>query len=161
MKKLFLSIVIMTILSLSSFKTEAQSTPFSANIHGGYSWINGVVGGELKVGHFGLSGGWMPTKMPMTREKLNSLGTAVSLYTLPANEYGSSYYASLGVASHGYRYEDSWGNASSSPMTIAMIGVQYDTYGVYSKIGGGYGWCDYGNAWTFEILLGFRLFGNN
>jgi hypothetical protein len=162
MKKLLLAIVML--ISLSVFSASAQSTPFAFRAQGGYSWINGVVGAEAQFGKFALSGGWMPTKMPLSGEKISSIGGAITYYTLPADEEGYSYYASVGFASQGYRYEltSSWGYGEEEtlPMTIVMVGYKYDSGGVNCKLGAGYGWCEVAGAFTFEITLGFTLFGN-
>ncbi len=157
MKKLILTIFVSLSLLLSSMTVNAQS-PYAVSVQGGYSWLNGVVGGDLQIGHFGLSGGWMPTKMPMTGEKISSTGFAVSLYSGLYDESGM--YVSLGSASNGYRYEDSNGYGATSPMTILMVGSKTGTDVVNIKLGLGYGWCDYGKAWTFEATLGIKLFGN-
>jgi len=160
MKKVLLFLVMFVSLSMI---TNAQ-TPMALRVQGGYSWINGVVGGELQIGKFGVSGGWMPCKMPLSGDKISSIGGALTYYTLPADEEGYSYYASVGVASQGYRYEltSSWGYGEEAtlPMTIIMVGYKYDSGGVNFKLSGGYGWCEEAGAWTFEATLGFTLFGN-
>jgi hypothetical protein len=156
--KLFLSAIIFIALTFQSF----SQTPFALSAHGGYSWINGVVGGELQVGNFGVSGGWMPTKMPISGEKISSVGVAFSVYTGMPDE--TSYYASIGVASNGYREETmtNYGYSEEivAPMTIAMVGVKSGNDFANFRLGGGYGWCEYGGAWTFEATLGFVLFSN-
>lgn len=144
---------------LSVFTANAQ-TPMSFSLHGGYSWSIGVLGAEAQFGNIGIAGGWMPTKMPMSGERIHSFSGVITYYTAKAGEYGSSYYVSLAEASQGFRYEDSWGGEFTSPMTIATIGMKYDAGGVWSRAGVGYGWCPDGNAFTFEFNLGFVLFGN-
>jgi len=159
MKKRLLMICL-TIALLLPLNLRAQTaTTFS--IHGGYSWLNGVVGAELQVGKFGISGGWMPAKMPMSGESISSYGFAVTLYSANAGETGYSMYLSGGGASQGYRYEDTWGGEATAPVAIIMVGSKYDSGGVYSKVGIGYGWCSDPEvgAFAFEILLGFTLFG--
>jgi hypothetical protein len=160
MKKVLLTICLSLMLIIMSTTVNAQSTPFSLNVQGGYSWLNGVVGAEAQFGKIGLSGGWMPCKMPMSGTKVNSIGLAATYYTLPANQEGYSAYISAGVASDGYRYEDSWGDEAISPMTIVMIGSKYDSGDMNCKLGIGYGWCDEAGVFTFEITLGFSLFSN-
>lgn len=158
MKKFFLTIFVSVALLLSSLTVNAQSS-WALSGQGGYSWINGVVGGDLQIGNFGISGGWMPTKMPLSGNKISSIGFALSLYSAKYNEAG--YYVSLGSASQGYRYELSsssgYHSESTSPMTIVMAGYKGGTDDLYFKLGGGYGWCDQGNAWTFEATLGINL----
>ena len=159
MKKLLL-VAIMSVVMISLSTTTKAQTPMSFSVHGGYSWLTGVVGAEAQFGNIGLAGGWMPTKMPMSGEKISSYSGAVTYYTSKAGEEGSSFYITGAMASQGYRYEDSWGGESTSPITIIAVGTKYDAGGVWSKVGVGYGWCDLASAWTFEISLGFVLFGN-
>lgn len=165
MKK-FLLMMCLTIALLLPSKLNAQMssaivpTPFSFSVVGGYSWLSGVVGGEIQYGKFGVEGGWMPTSMPMSGEKIDSWGLAATYYTLPTGVDGTSFYGSVGVASQGYQYEDSWGYESTLPVTIIMIGSKYDVGGVFFKAGCGYGWCEDLGAFTFEVTLGFKLFGN-
>jgi len=160
MKKLFTIICLVITFMLLSPNANAQEKPFSLSASGGYSWLTGVVGGEAQFGNWGLGGGWMPVKMPMSGEKINSIGLGVTYYTLPAGQEGTSLYASLGFASQGYQYQDSWGGEETLPVTIVMVGTKYDTGGVWLKGGLGYGWCEALGAFTFEITLGLTLFGN-
>jgi hypothetical protein len=159
MKKILIVFSLMLTLMFTSIKLNAQ-TPMTFSLQGGYSWINGVVGAEVQFGHMGLSGGWMPCKMPMSGTKINSMGADLTYYTLTASEEGYSSYISAGIASQGYRYEDSWGTEATQLMTIIMLGEKYQSGGVYFKLGAGYGWCDQAGAFTFEATLGFTLFGN-
>lgn len=159
MKKLLL-VAIMSIVMISISTTTKAQTPMSFSVHGGYSWLTGVLGAEAQFGNIGLAGGWFPTKMPMSGTKISSYSGAISYYTLKAGEEGTSFYVTGAMASQGYRYEDSWGGAYTSPMTIITGGVKYQYGGVWSRVGVGYGWCDEDGAFAFEINLGFVLFGN-
>ena len=159
MKKLLL-VAIMSIVMISISTTTKAQTPMSFSVHGGYSWLTGVLGAEAQFGNIGLAGGWFPTKMPMSGERIHSYSGAVTYYTAKASEEGTSYYISGAYASQGFRYEDSWGGAYTSPMTIITGGVKYQYGGVWSRVGVGYGWCDEDGAFAFEINLGFVLFGN-
>ena len=159
MKKLLLVAIMSVVMISISITTKAQ-TPMSFSVHGGYSWSIGVLGAEAQFGNIGLAGGWMPSKMPMSGERIHSYSGAVTYYTAKASEEGTSYYISGAYASQGFRYEDSWGGAYTSPMTIITGGVKYQYGGVWSRVGVGYGWCDEAGAFAFEINLGFVLFGN-
>ena len=161
MKKSLLTICL-TLALLLPLNSNAQ-TPTTFNVTGGYSWLSGVVGGELQIGKFGLSGGWMPTSMPMSGTRINSYGFAGTIYSTKAGETGYSCYLSVGGATQGYRYEDSWGGESTAPMTIIMLGSKYDSGGFYTKAGLGYGWCSDPEvgAFAFEITLGLTLFSKN
>jgi hypothetical protein len=161
MKKVLLTIFMSLAIIIASTTANAQSTPtpYSISAHGGYSWLNGVLGGEVQFGHVGLAAGWMPTKMPLSGTKVNSGCFNATYYSgTPVDDY--SFYLSAGVSTAGYRYEDSWGGEDIEPITIIMLGSKYDSGGVYCKAGVGYGWCDQAGIVAFEILLGFKLFGN-
>jgi len=158
MRKILLMICLTTALMLPL--TLNAQTPIALNLHGGYSWLNGVVGGEIQFGRLGISGGWMPTRMPLSGDPISSIGIGGTLYSSRAGELGYSGYVSMGVTSQGYQYEDSWGGEATEPVTIIMTGLKYDSGGFYMKGGVGYGWCDYAESWTGEILIGFTLFSN-
>lgn len=137
----------------------SHKSPFAFSVHGGYSWLDGVIGADFQSGLLGISGGWMPTTMPISGTRINSTGIALSLYSNPPTE-SSAFYLSIGVNSHGYRYEDSFGNAQSKSMAIVMGGWKYNVNMLYLKMGSGYGWCDEAGVWTAEITLGINLFKN-
>jgi hypothetical protein len=153
MKKILMTICLMFSLIL------AAQTPYALSVTGGYSWLSGVIGAEFQTGNFGFSGGWMPTSMPMSGEKVNSVGVAVTAYSGTPEDI-STWYCSLGVASDGYRYEDSYGYGSTMPMTIVMVGSKYSSGDIFCKGGIGYGWCELGGAFAFEFTLGYTLFKN-
>jgi hypothetical protein len=96
----------------------------------------------------------------MSGERIHNISFAVTANTLQPDDVGEGVYLTLASASHGFRYEDSWGGEDTYPMTIVGAGFRYQYGGYWSKAGVGYGWCDYGRSWTFEIMLGFVLFGN-
>jgi len=152
-------ILLLTLIVLVPLISHAQKYPTSLSVQGGYSWINGVVGGDLQVGHIGLSGGWMPTVMPLSGDKINSIGFAATYYTGDFDEPFISY-VSLGTATNGFRYEDSNGYEYSEAMTIVMVGFKGYSNNWTFKAGVGYGWCPSGEAWTFEVVLGYSLFNN-
>jgi hypothetical protein len=163
MKKVFLLMFLTMALMLSS-NLKAQ-TPMTLSGQGGYSWLSGVVGGEIQFGHIGLGGGWMPTSMPYSGDPVSSVGLYGTYYTLPAGQPGYSEYLTVGVASAGYQEEtytnSRYSNGSTSPMTIIMLGAKWQgERGWFSKLGVGYGWCDQAEAFTFEATVGFTLFSN-
>jgi hypothetical protein len=159
MRKLLIVSMLTILFSLLSLSSNAQTTPTSFSVHGGYSWLNGVVGAELQSGCFGISGGWMPTTMPISGDKVNSYGFAVSLYSGPPSET-ISYYLSGGIASDGYQYEDSYGYGKTEAVTIIMAGTKYNFNSFYAKLGLGYGFCSEANSFTFEATIGIPLFKN-
>lgn len=100
MKKLLLVAIMSVVMISISITTKAQ-TPMSFSVHGGYSWSIGVLGAEAQFGNIGLAGGWMPSKMPMSGERIHSYSGAVTYYTAKASEEGTSYYISGAYASQG------------------------------------------------------------
>ena len=163
MKKILVLLLLTVALMLPS--TLNAQTPITLSGQAGYSWLSGVVGGELQFGHIGLGAGWMPTSMPYSGDPVNSTGIYGTWYTLPAGQPGYSGYLSAGVATAGYQEEtytsSGYYDGFTSPMTIIMVGTKWqnDT-GWFGKCGIGYGWCDYAEAFTFEITVGFTLFSN-
>jgi hypothetical protein len=165
MKKVLLMVCLTVALLLPSklngqMSTSTLATPFSFSVVGGYSWLSGVVGGELQYGKLGIEGGWMPTSMPLSGTRVDSWGIAATFYTLPTGIEGTSYYFSGGMASAGYQYEDTWGGEYTEPVIILMAGSKYDVGGVFFKGGIGYGWNEEMGTFAFELTLGFKLFGN-
>jgi len=154
-----MSVFISSTLNAQQTNDLTTHTPYALSIHGGYSWLDGVVGADFQSGLFGLTGGWMPTTMPMTGENINSFGFAASLYSGPPTDI-YTFYLSVGVASDGYQYEDSYGYGGTEPVTIVMVGSKYNGNRVYFKAGIGYGWNEYTGVWTGELTLGIPLFKN-
>ncbi len=159
MKKILIALFLMIFINLSSNLCAQSQT--SLSIHGGYSWLNGVVGAEVQSGCFGIGGGWMPTTMPISGNKVNSFGFGISIYDGPPSQ-PVLFYLSGGIASDGYQYEDSNGYGETKPVTIIMLGTKYNFNSFYGKLGVGYGFCDESNAsaFTFEALIGIPLFKN-
>lgn len=169
-KTLLLTMTLFLTLSLGAF---SQSYPTDVSLWGGYSWLNGVVGGEAQFGNFSVSAGYFPAKMPGDKTPVTSISWAVTYYgasNKTLNEgFGAGqacYYASIGSASAGYRYQASYGGGSWTddivePMWIAMVGVKSYVNKWQFKVGGGYGWCDYANAFAWEVGLSYALFSNH
>lgn len=157
-KKLLLLFSLSLALSIS---TLAQKL-YSLSVNGGYSWIGGAIGGDLQIGKFGISGGWMPCKMPISGDRVNSYSIGISMYSFSPDSKG--FYASVGVTSAGHRREETIGgnitNRMTSPMTIVMVGIKSCYKDATFQIGCGYGWCQYIQNFTFEISLGYVLLSN-
>jgi len=167
MKKLLVLLTLMFALSISAFSQTDLS------LWGGYSWLNGVVGAEVQYGHFGISGGYFPAKMPGSGDRISSFSAAVTWYG-KNNEFlnnhsgalGACYYGSIGFASAGYRSQvnynsTGWTDDYISPMTIAMVGVKSYAQKWSFKLGAGYGWCSEAGVFTWEIGLGYALFSSH
>lgn len=143
-----------------SFSSVAQIS-FAPQV--GYSWSYGVVGAELQFNHFAFAGGYFPTKMPGSGEPLSSFSGAIIYYSGNQGYSTYGYYTSIAYASAGYRYEESynggaWTGNIIEPMTIVNGGVYGASNSIIFKAGVGYGWCEYGGAFTFEVTMGYRLF---
>ena len=168
MKKLILFLSLIFALSISAFSQTDLS------LWGGYSWTStGVVGLEAQYGNFSVSGGYFPAKMPGSGDPISSFSAALTYYG-KTNEFlnshggalGACYYGSFGIASAGYRYQANYGGSGWTddivePMFIGMIGVKSYVNKWQFKLGAGYGWCDYANAFTWEIGLGYALFSSH
>lgn len=155
MKKLFSLLTLFVLISL--FSNNLYSQDGSLYLNGGYSWTKGMFGLEWKSGHWGIGVGYMPTKMPMSGEKVTSLSASFSLYTVKPGDVNNGLYATIATTTAGYRMEDSYGNKEISPMTIATVGYISDL-DVFNLIAGvGYGFYSGGSTFTYEIALGIRL----
>lgn len=162
MKKLLLGLITLTLLFATNIESKAQ---VSLGINTGYSWLTGVVGGELEVGHFTGGFGYMPTSMPGSGDPITSISWFIS-YQDAVFQESSGYYVSFGQAMKGYRAQTSYnggayGDDLTAPMFIGMIGYKYNWYsGLNLKGGVGYGWCEYAGVFAWEITLGYK-FGLN
>lgn len=158
--KNILTILTLFVLFFYSSDLNAQQQKYTVDIHGGYSWLDGVVGVDFQLSHIGFSVGWMPTKMPLTGQKINSIGVSATYYSAAPDDFG--WYASIGSASAGYRSEYSgyYGNGNDVlPMTIVMIGLKSGGPVSYFKLGGGYGWAsNNASSWAFEATFGYHIF---
>lgn len=142
----------MLILSITAFSQTG------INVWGGYSWLNGVVGAEVQLEHFGIGAGYYPTKMPNTGENISSFSAAITYYTKSNKQLKSKdmcYYGSLGMASAGYRHD-----GDVEPVYIGILGLRFNIDKLQLKVGGGYGFNAMENKWMFEIGLSYRLFTN-
>jgi len=147
---------------IPGYKDIKPSPPVSLGFNAGYSWLQGVIGAELEYGNWAVGGGYYPAKMPGSGESVASISWFVT-YQSAVFQKSSGYYASIGMASAGYRYQESWnggswGNDIIAPMWIGMIGYKYNWYsGLNLKGGVGYGWCEYAGVFTWEVTLGYKF----
>ena len=144
----------------------AQSTPSKVKkekpmvglgIHAGYSWTAGILGGDLYFWHLSGSVGWMPTKMPLSGDFVNSVGWNISVYSSQWNEDG--FYASFGQASKGFRKETTVNGYYTQdyvkPMWAVLGGYRATKNNWGMKAGLGYGWCDEADTFTAELLISY------
>lgn len=155
MKKLFGLLTILMFVGLFTHQSQAQGIYG----HGGYSWTKGAYGAEFRSGYLGLGLGAMPTKMPMSGDKLTSISAFLSFYTVEEDETGTGLYLTLATTSAGYRMESSYGDSEVSPMTAVTGGLIWNIDAAYLSFGGGWGFYDGGNTPTVEVTLGIRLLG--
>ena len=161
MKKLIAVLAIVFSLSfVTSNQTIAQGN-YGIGAHAGYSWLNGVVGGEIFLHKIGVSGGYMPTSMPGSGDKISNISWAVTYYSEPM--YDDSWYISYGMAMSGYRSEISYdggdyGSAVIKPMNVVMAGWRLGGYSGWNmKLGLGVGWLPEMTVFTGEITLGYAI----
>ena len=157
MKKLILFLAL--VLSTSAIGAQTETHGF---VRGGYSWINGVVGGELFVDYFSVGLGWMPNSSPLTGDPVTTICGQVSIHSNNTADE-SSVYLSIGFATNGYQVETSssygYSDYTSETMLIPMVGWRYYNGGLIDfKIGVGYGFYSGGGTWTGEVGLGIRCF---
>ena len=153
-------IVLLSFINVKAQYSQAPATPpFSFNLHGGYSWLDGVIGADFQYNHWGINGGYMPNSSPITGQSVPSWGIAGTWYS--GHYYEDSFYMSLGVASTGYIEEDGFGYIETQPMTIFMGGWKFAGPKMYVKLGVGYGWNEYAGTWTGEAILGYSIFNSN
>jgi len=151
MKKIII-LLFTLVLSISAFSQT------SINVWGGYSWLNGIIGAEVQLEHFGISAGYYPAKMPDTKENIPSFSAAVTYYTKSNKLLKSKdmcYYGSLGMASAGYRHD-----GDVDPIYIGMTGLRFNINKLQLKVGGGYGFNNIENKWMFEAGISYGLFTN-
>lgn len=155
MKKLIIGVFCLVALTFASLETQAQHDgDFGITPQGGYSWQNGVAGVELQYLNLAISGGWLPTSVPLTGTPVNSYSGAITWY---GNAFDNGGYVSFAVASAGYRYGSSFGDEEILPMSIIGLGYRYWMGPISLKFGAGYGWCDKMDAFTFEVLLSYTF----
>jgi hypothetical protein len=159
MKKLF--IILTFILSFTLVKAQYEETDKSQKeahffLRGGYSWANGVVGGEIFYDKLSIGGGWMPNTSPLTGEYVSTMCGQISVHS--NNTMYNSVYASFGFATNGYQYEDSYGYYESETLLIGMLGYRWNVGVIDFKAGVGYAWCADAGIFTGEVGLGLRIF---
>jgi len=141
---LFSIMVAFTMLFAIPLQSQAQGV-YGAGINDGYSWLNGVIGAEIFIHKISVSGGWMPTSMPLSEEKVNSYSWAITAYSQPMDL--DSWYLSYGMAMSGYREDITHDyrsyDSQIKPMNIIMCGYRFvGGSGNWNlKAGIGAGWC--------------------
>ena len=155
MKKLILLFSLIFALSISTFAQQAFT------VQGGYSWTMGMVGAEYQINHIAVGAGYMSTTMPGSGDPLSSFSAYFALTGYEWDESG--FYASLGFASKGYRYQasyngGSWTDDIVSPMGIVNLGYKLQWYsGLNLKGEVGYGWCQYAGVVTYGLTVGWSF----
>lgn len=164
MKRFFALMTLMLALSISAF----SQTELAFGL--GYSYLQGAVNVEAQRGHFGIGAGWFPARMPGDKTLQNSFSAAASYYMRTNDKLNDavtfwqylSPYASLGVASAGYRaqydYGYGWTDDVVELMGIGIIGIKTHFWRVGIKAGIGYGLGKTGRALAWEAGAQFRLF---
>lgn len=147
--------MVVSISLFTSNELHAQLDKTSAfTIQGGYSWLNGVVGAEAQFNKIGLAAGYYPAKMPLSSDPISSFSFSVNYYP---RAFEDGVYLSWGIATAGYRYENSSGDSDVKPMNILMAGYRLWADALSMKAGIGYGWCSEANTWTGEITFGYSF----
>jgi hypothetical protein len=154
MKRIILLVIFIFAMMI---ELKAQSNSFLGRV--GYSWVSGVIGAEYQFKHLGFGVGWMPNEKPLTGEKVNSICYNLTLYGGEWHE--SSFYLSLGGASHGFQREiynyNGYYEYDSSPGFILTGGYKFVWENIDLRVGGGWGWGLEQSVGTLEATLGIRL----
>jgi len=149
MKKILLLLFLILTLSISAF---SQTT---LNLWGGYSSLRGIIGAEAQFKQFGISAGYLPVRMPESKEYVSSFSAAVTLYgkdNVFPNNLHACLYLSGGVASAGNLSHD-----VAKLTGIGLIGIKTHKDRWSFKLGGGVEGCDVGTKGTMEIGFGYRI----
>ena len=149
MKKILLLLITIFTFTILSFAQKSSIT-----VQTGYSYSTGLFGVEYQFGKIGIAAGWIPLRMPESREFVSSFSAAITAYNCDWNESG--WYASGAFASTAYRSEIDvngvWVEDVVSPMMILGLGYkQYLGSGLSLKGGVGYGWCKYAAFPRLEV----------
>lgn len=147
-------IMVLAMIVATETETKAQMT---LNVNTGYSWVTGVVGAEVQYKYVALGCGYFPAKYPMSEEPISSLSGHLTLYN---HLYGTScYYLTVGIASAGYRYENSYGAQRSQPVTIVILGYRLVIDNIDLKVGCGYGFISNRDDGIFtpELKIGYSF----
>ena len=145
MKKLMLTLaMVMALIFAVNMESKAQDeTPVTVGINAGWSYLHGIVGGELKVGHWSAGGGYTPA----------GSGSWFVTYSDAIARVSSGYYVSFGQAINGL--VDYYGYYYNG--MIVMGGYEVNWYnGLNMKGGLGYMWND-GGVFTWELTLGYQF----
>lgn len=160
MKKLFLTFILT--ISMIFISVNESYSQASLGVNAGYSWLSGIVGAEVEIGHVSGGFGYMPTSMPGSGEPVSSISWFVT-YQDAVFQESSGYYIGFGQALKGYREETSynggaWTDAVVAPIWIGMVGYKYNwDAGLNMKWGVGYGWCEYAGTFLWEITIGYKI----
>ena len=159
MRKKILTLLVVIIAFTTS--TLSQTT-FS--IQGGYSLTMGIVGAEYQIGHHAIGAGYMPTKIPYTKQSTSSFSAYYSWRKYTTNENG--HYLSIGFASTGYplslnydSFESEWDGSNINPMGVLNFGYRFKIYSDLNlKTEIGYAWCENFQTIVCGIAIGW-VFG--
>lgn len=160
MKKVLLSIIILLAITASSM---AQSSSFL--VRSGYSWVNGIVGGEYQISRIGVGLGWMPNQKPKSTERVTSICYNITFYG--GNWDKSTFYITAAGATNRFQIEKYGSNSpngdyyyESATGFMLTAGYKFAWDGADFKVGGGWGWGLDQSVGTLEATLGIRLMKN-
>jgi hypothetical protein len=160
--------ILLFLLAFWCISLNAQ-IPTALNLRFGDSELKGLLGAEVEVYNFSLSGGWRPARIPFGKT-FHSFNTALTYYVQAPPQ--ASYFASVGIASKGYiwlpyPYTD-FTKYDLDPSLIVLLGCRLNMKEYFPRFndrfyidfGLGYFFTGYNSGISFEALINYRIFDN-
>jgi hypothetical protein len=160
-------IIILLLSILLSITLNAQ-VPATINLRVGDSEAKGLLGMEVVVSHFSLSGGWRPGLIPVG-QTINSWDFAFTYYQKQWFETG--FYASIAYATEGSGYiVDLYGDTYKKESSkFILVGLRMNANDINKNfndrvlvdVGMGYKGSDHSDLFMFEVGVSYSLFKVN
>ena len=160
--------IIIVILSIVLSITLNAQIPSTINLRVGDSEAKGLLGMEVVVSHFSLSGGWRPGNIPY-EQNINSWDFAFTYYQKQWFETG--FYVSIAYATEGSGYSTNlYGDTykkESSGLILAGLRINANDVNknfndrILLDVGLGYKGSDHSDLFTFEVGASYSLFKPN
>ena len=154
MKKIKLILLIIVMMITIDLSAGNRRDPNMITLYSGYSWVNGILGGEYQNNNFSLGIGYFPTTGFQGKYKTSisiSFGWYIKSYDT------NTPYIMFGVATNGHNINsDNISIHTNEPTTIIMgYRYWYKDFSVKGGLGFKYS-ADYQMV-TFELLIGYTF----
>ena len=151
----FLSLLILLIALNLSVKSQTDQPESYFFARCGYSWINGVIGGELFFNKVSIGGGWMTDVAPFTDNNISFICAQISYYNKGTNE--NSNYCSFGMANNN-PYDNIYETDQPETIFVGILGYRWFCRNFDFKAGIGYGGANKYGRFTGEIGAGIKIY---